>query len=358
MVLGWQAAVLLGEAADPAPGDAADLIPILLALRDLIPRLECLDPAAMPADRRDEMLAATVRDQVLDDLRRLEAEEFTPVLREALADGRCLLALDGLDEVPQALRGCVRQTVAAVLARYRPRRVIVTCRVRSYIGDAVLPGFTSHTLAPFDEERVRRFAAGWYAAQKTLGRVNAGKARERGDDLAHAALTAELRELSANPMMLTAMAIVHQAEHQLPPERVRLYKLLVDVLLRRWQQRKTGEARLAPSDALDRFLKDELRLRAAVERLAYEAHRLGRERDKTADLGRGQALTLLEDPALLGNPGLVGEFLDYVDQRGPVGGPGRRSGPSDGLRLSASHHPGIPGRLLPGRPAGGGPHLL
>lgn len=115
--------------------------------------------------------------------------------------------------------------------------------------------------------------------------------------------------------MLTAMAIVHQAEHQLPPERVRLYKLLVDVLLRRWQQRKTGEARLAPSDALDRFLKDELRLRAAVERLAYEAHRLGRERDKTADLGRGQALTLLEDPALLGNPGLAGEFLDYVDQR-------------------------------------------
>ena len=116
-------------------------------------------------------------------------------------------------------------------------------------------------------------------------------------------------------MMLTAMAIVHQAEHQLPPERVRLYKVLVDVLLRRWQQRKTGEARLAPSDLLDRFLKDELRLHAAVERLAYEAHRVGRERDKSADLGRGQALTLLEDPMLLGDPGLAGEFLDYVDQR-------------------------------------------
>ena len=43
MMLGWQAAALLGEAPDPAPGCAADLIPILLVLRDLIPRLECLD---------------------------------------------------------------------------------------------------------------------------------------------------------------------------------------------------------------------------------------------------------------------------------------------------------------------------
>ena len=100
-----------------------------------------------------------MRDQLLDDLRRLEAEDFAPVLREALLDGRCLLALDGLDEVPLALRGCVRQTVAAVLARYHPRRVIVTCRVRSYSGEALQPGFTAHTLAPFDEERIRRFAS-------------------------------------------------------------------------------------------------------------------------------------------------------------------------------------------------------
>ncbi len=180
MLLGWQAAALLGEPVDPPPGCAADLLPILLALRDLIPRLECLDPAALPANRRAEMLAATVHDQILDDLRRLEAEEFSPALRDALLDGRCLLALDGLDEVPQALRPCVRQTVAAVLSRYRPRRVIVTCRVRSYRGEAELPGFTAHTLAPFDEERIRRFAAGWYAAQKTLGRVDAGQGKIAG----------------------------------------------------------------------------------------------------------------------------------------------------------------------------------
>ena len=323
MLLGWQAAAQLGEAAPP-PGCTADLIPVLLALRDLTPRLECLDPAALPADRRAETLAATVRDQILDDLRRLEAAEFSPALRDALLDGRCLLALDGLDEVPQALRPCVRQTVAAILSRYRPRRVIVTCRVRSYTGEAVLPGFTSHTLAPFDEERIRRFATGWYTAQKASGRLDASAAQERGADLARAALAAELRQLSANPMMLTAMAIVHQAEHALPPERVRLYNLLVDVLLRKWQQDKTGKARLTPSDALDRFLKDELRLRAAVERLAYEAHRLGLAQPnaaanqtppKSADLERGRALALLEDGALLGDPGLAGEFLDYVDQR-------------------------------------------
>ena len=34
-----------------------------------------------------------------------------------------------------------------------------------------------------------------------------------------------------------------------------------------------------------------------------------------ADLTRGELLALLEQPAYLGDPGLAGEFLDYVDQR-------------------------------------------
>ena len=115
--------------------------------------------------------------------------------------------------------------------------------------------------------------------------------------------------------MLTSMAIIHQKEIGLPRERVRLYKLVVDVLITRWQKYKLGEGKLTPSKALLEFLKDENRLLSALEHLAHQAQAAGKENKKTADLSRKDALDILEAREYLGDPGLAGEFLDYVDQR-------------------------------------------
>ena len=34
-------------------------------------------------------------------------------------------------------------------------------------GSAALPGFTTHTLAAFDDERIKQFVQAWYSAQCT-----------------------------------------------------------------------------------------------------------------------------------------------------------------------------------------------
>ena len=115
--------------------------------------------------------------------------------------------------------------------------------------------------------------------------------------------------------MLTSMAIIHQKEIGLPRERVRLYQLIVDVLLKRWQKQKTGAGQIVLSEGLEKFLKDELRLRTTIERLAYEAQLTGQGDKEAADLPRGRLLELLEIKEYLGHPGLAPEFLDYVDQR-------------------------------------------
>ncbi len=325
-LLAWQAAAVLKPEVTPPPGLSPDLLPILITLRDLAPRLAALELAALPAERQTELLAAAVRDQALADLERLEAADFAPDLRQAFTSGQCLLVLDGLDETPYDLRPLVRQAVSAVISRYQAKRLIVTCRVRSYVGQAKLPRFSDHTLAPFDEAKITAFVAAWYQAQQALGRFDSVQTGERVNNLTQAALAEEMRELAENPMLLTTMAIIHQREVTLPRERARLYHQAVEVLLSRWQKSKSG---LTPSPALAVFLKDDLRLRQVMERLAYEAHRA---RDKTfevfktskvsetskgltTDLPRGGALTLLEKAEYLGQPGLAGEFLDYVDQR-------------------------------------------
>ncbi|MFZ1474651.1 MAG: SUMF1/EgtB/PvdO family nonheme iron enzyme, partial [Anaerolineae bacterium] len=307
----WLAAANRGE--PPPPDIPGNLLPVIVVLRDLAARLAGIEVAKLSGERRDETLAAAVRAQAVADLARLDCAGFAADLRAAIQDGTCLLILDGLDEVPFAQQTQVRQAVGAVIQCYHPARLIVTCRIRSYTGAAVLPNVPSFTLAPFDDEKVRAFATAWYNAQREMGRVDAEQARRKAANLAEAALSADLRELAENPMMLTTMAIIHQREIGLPKERVRLYSLAVDVLLRRWQQRKAGETGLAPSAALSAFLRDDLKLRLVMERLAYEAHRA--KRGAAVDLERGATLVLLDQAEYLGDTSLAAEFLDYVDQR-------------------------------------------
>ena len=313
-LLAWIAAAHLGKTALP-PGCAADLLPLLLTLRDLAPTLATLDLEKLSEERRRRALAETMRDALLGELERYEASDFRDGARAALVDGRCLLVLDGLDEVPPALRPHVREAVAAVARAYAVQRLLVTCRVRSYVGEAVLPGFQAHTLAPFDAEQIKNFAHAWYQAQKTLGSVDARQAEARATDLAQAAQAEELRQLAQNPMMLTTMAIIHQRDIGLPRERVRLYQRAVDVLLRRWQQGKTGKADMAPQTELVAVLNDDRRLFPMIQALAYQAHQSRQDGKAVTDLPRGTALVLLSRPEYLGSAGLAEAFLEYVEHR-------------------------------------------
>ncbi len=306
-LLAWQASVGLGKA-NPPEGFSANLIPVLISLRDLAPRLAELDMGHLSAQKQDELFAKAIWEYIQADLGE-DCADFSNDLHEALKSGQCLLALDGLDEVPQDLRGRVRQAVDALLKRYDLQRIIVTCRVRSYVGEAVLPQFISRTLAPFSEEQIGTFVEGWYNTQRDLGRINATQAKERTADLSNAATQSDLRELSSNPMLLTTMSIIHQREVGLPRERVRLYHLAVEVLLRRWQKHKVGDAALAE------FLKNDLKLRAVMENLAYITHRASTESGGAGTLLRKDAIDLLEKTENLGSLQLAGEFLDYVDQR-------------------------------------------
>ncbi len=296
-----------------SPGMQAGWTPVLVNLRDLALRLKVIELDGLPAEDITQHLLQAIREQTTADLEKLDAVSFHEGILEAFGSGACLLVLDGLDETPHALQRRVQAAVRAVSEKCQTERIIVTCRIRSYTGEAVLPNFTAYTLAPFDQPKIEHFAQAWYRAQNELGRVDALAMAAKSADLTQAALGGDLSELSQNPMLLTSMAIIHQKEIGLPRERVRLYSLVVDVLLRRWQERRAGSQGLSP--ALAEFLKNDLRLRSAMERLGYEAHTAGTSEQKAAELARGTALTILDAPEYLASIELANEFLDYIDAK-------------------------------------------
>jgi len=318
----------LDEKAAPPAGLSPALVPVFIVLRELSGRLQELALDDLSGDRRSRALAEAVREQALADLsEEYRAGDFAEGLAEAIGRGRCILALDGLDEVPEDLRGLVREAVLAARDRFHPAKIAVTCRVRSYGGGSTLPGFTSHELAPFDERKIRTFCAAWYRAQGDLGRLEEGRVDTGGSHLAGQVLQPALRDLAENPLLLTTMAVIHTRKTQLPRGRAQVYEDAIQLLVRDWQKEKVGD-RLAHSEGLQALLLDDSRLWPLLRRIAYEAHRVGgTAREEAAGLSKGDLWQLLSEPEHLGSAALAEEFLRYADQRaGLLVGLGGRPG--------------------------------
>jgi formylglycine-generating enzyme required for sulfatase activity len=288
-------------------------LPVRVILRDLAADLAALDLAGLaglPPARRDERLLETLQAHMIGQfiafgLSEEEAGAWAGCLRDQLCLGCCLYIFDGLDEVPPEQLYWVREVIEALASR-QEGPAIVTCRVRSYEGKAQLPGFAVEVLAPFTDRQMSDFIAAWYRAQPALTEASR---EERVSDLRQAVHRPGLIELARNPLLLTTMALVHTAGVGLPRERVKLYARSVEVLMRRWQRHKHGQASL-----LERLDVDATRLLSGLRALAYQAHQTG-EPGESADVDKDTAVSLLARICMDGDYGKAQRFLEYVDQQ-------------------------------------------
>jgi energy-coupling factor transporter ATP-binding protein EcfA2 len=245
----------------------ADIIPISIVLRDFARWL--------PEGQK----RATLRHLWDFFVARLEAQNLAfaaEPLHDRLEKGRAILLLDGLDEIPtQRQRTFIRDAVAAFARRYAKCCIVVTCRTLSYQNPAwQLGDFESFTLAPFSEEQIDRFIAGWHGELARLGTIKPGAVDSVTRHLHTAVRRPDLWRLASNPLLLTVMALVHTHKGRLPEARALLYEETVDILLWRWEQVKAnGEDETPPlRQLLLQANRTDVDLKRALWRLAYEAH--------------------------------------------------------------------------------------
>jgi cellulose biosynthesis protein BcsQ len=303
-VIDLQAAILMGDIS-PIENFVPSLLPILINLRDFGSQLEQLNIGKLSREKQQESLLNVVKNQIISQLSYYGATDFSGSLIEALESGEVLLALDGLDEVPQGQTTHIKQAIAAIIRQYEVQRIVVTCRDHTYTGDVVLPDFDSFTIMQLSSKKIAEFVNAWYLARSQSGVIPKDQAPTYAKSLLTVVNSNDIKLLGSNPLLLTCVAIVHESSGMVPRERVTLYRLSVDVLLLRWQKSKTGER-----------LADESRLNHAVERLAYESQRNLFQDKRKIGLSRRDILALLESEEYLGNIAAVSEFLDYADHRG------------------------------------------
>ncbi len=194
-----------------------------------------------------------------------------------------LILLDGLDEVPDALRRReqVKQAVQEFAGMRRACRFLVTTRTYAYQRqDWKLNGFAERELLSFTRGQIERFIDSWYAHMAhDLFRLTEADAQARAQVLKRATRREELAELAGRPLLLTLMARLQtKSGGSLPEKREALYAQSVDMLLDEWEGLKlrrdqtTGET-IVEEPSLSEWLNaSRENMRHELDKLAYHAH--------------------------------------------------------------------------------------
>ncbi len=166
-----------------------------------------------------------------------------PLLDEALAQGEALLLLDGLDEVRDlAQRHLVVKRVVDFFTFRREggNKFILTSRVVGYREvRPIAEGLAECTLVDFEDEEITTFVEKWTAALERAARGDTAvadqeAARERDELLTAVGRNPGVRQLAANPLLLTILALMKRQGVTLPERRVELYQKYVETLLKHW----------------------------------------------------------------------------------------------------------------------------
>jgi len=282
---------------------ATPLIPVYVSFRQFARRVRSRDLQGVPGrvGLVADFLAAQLESGLLGTPpsreRALQAAEWL------LKSEETLLLFDGLDEVSDAsMRETLFAAVTDLVQNYEQPRVIIATRpsgIRALRLSTKLPFYEP---LPLDEPQRAAFARKWYAAVRTDGSMllDPATSEARGANLAAAAEA--LSDLTANPLLLSILALIHfNRGGGVPVDRATLYDHATSAMLGHWDRDAAG--RDLGDDAIPRNWSDVLRLtpeqiRGVMEDVGWRLHV-----SRQAEIGAAPLAQMLADAIATIAPG-------------------------------------------------------
>ena len=175
-------------------------------------------------DKTWQLLAVISKELGLQDSQ-TEAEAF-------LKQGKLLVLMDGLDEVPTTeLRDEVQKQLREITREYYENRFILTCRTQ--IIEAIPDRFTVGEIADFSEERARQFVQKWFESN---GKGNVEAAQNAFEQAV--SNNSALRELTITPVLLSLICLILQDKGEIPSKIDELYQKGIVLMLSGWNAAK------------------------------------------------------------------------------------------------------------------------
>jgi len=184
-------------------------------------------------------------------------DEFTAT---ALEQGKLLILLDGLDEVPtERMNEAIRQ-IQNFVDLHDQNRFITSCRVAAYRHN--FRRFTDVAMADFDNAQIENFITNWFRSEPQTGQ----DCWKKLNNYEHRSA----KELTQTPLLLTLVCLLYQRSRKFPTNRATLYERALRVLLEEWAAEKG-----IPHEDIYRGL-DTKRKEMMLSEIAHEAFQKNR----------------------------------------------------------------------------------
>ncbi|WP_414585421.1 GUN4 domain-containing protein [Scytonema sp. PCC 10023] len=218
---------------------APKLIPVLLYLRKI--RNQITSPQS---PNLAQLVIEVVKTESQESSTKLDPSQQW--FEDRLKSGKCLVMLDGLDEVADInQRQRVSQWVDAQMRAYPETTFLLTSRPYGYQEAQLQQQPFCLEVQPFNLKQMEEFINNWYLqnevmrqARKEDAGVRADAKRKAFDLIERIKNNPALAAMALNPLLLTMIATVHDNRGALPGARVELYAEICEVLLARRQQVK------------------------------------------------------------------------------------------------------------------------
>lgn len=155
------------------------------------------------------------------------SEEFTT---KALEQGKLIILLDGLDEVPTENTDFVIRKIQILVDKYKKNRFIISCRTAAYRSQ--FKNLMEIAIADFDDAQIQQFIQNWFSSEvdKRVGTANKCWELIKNQK--------STKELARTPVLLTFLCLVYDGSQDLPKNRATLYSKALDILLEKWAAEK------------------------------------------------------------------------------------------------------------------------
>ena len=291
-LLQWLATCVARRALPPSLADLDGLVPLLIRLRTV--------PANIPMPQPEDFLSYAVPALAGRD----EARGW--VTRQLL-DGRLLLLVDGVDEIPQEQRVKARQWLIGLLTAFPRCRFVITTRPAAVQSNWLAnQGFSDLELLPMTPPDIVEFIARWHRAAARGNPDDAHLAVWRHELATAVTGNRDLARLATNPLLCALICALNRDRRgYLPHGRMELYAAALDLLL----QRRDDERGVRPPTDLGLLPSHPVQL---LQRLAYWL-----VRNYTSEMSYEQALHIVKDalPALRGVRAEPEQLLDHLIDR-------------------------------------------
>ncbi|RKT03990.1 NACHT domain-containing protein [Streptomyces sp. 3211.6] len=217
-------------------------------------------------------------------------------VEELMLSGRALVLVDGVDEVPQRLRGRTETWLRSLISAFPKARYVVTTRPSAVPEDWLArEGFAAHSLLPMEREEVGAFIGHWHRAARA---ECPGEDLDAYESSLREAVTArrDLGRLATNPLMCALLCALNRDRRmQLPRARKELYDAALDMLL----VRRDTEREISGVEGVYLTRDEQILL---LQRFAYWLIRNGQ-----VEAGREEAVELVAEwlhvmPQVQGDP--------------------------------------------------------